>query len=48
MVAGLPGLGEDNDYVYRELLGYDDARYTAAEADGHITLDYLQPDGSPM
>jgi len=45
---GSPGLGEDNDYVYRDILGFDDDRYEAAKAAGHVTLDYLQPDGSPM
>jgi crotonobetainyl-CoA:carnitine CoA-transferase CaiB-like acyl-CoA transferase len=35
-----PRLGEDNDYVYRELLGFDDARYARFEELGHIGMDY--------
>ena len=37
---GPPRLGEDNDYVYRELLGFSDDEYTAFEAAGHIGMDY--------
>ena len=39
-------LGDSNDYVYRELLGLSDAEYAELEAGGHISLDYLKPDGS--
>lgn len=31
-----PTLGQDNDYVYRELLGVSDETFTALERDGHI------------
>ena len=32
-------LGEHNDYVYRELLGVDDAEYERLVAAGHISMD---------
>ena len=36
-----PLLGEDNEYVYRELLGFDDERYREFEDAGHIGRDYI-------
>jgi crotonobetainyl-CoA:carnitine CoA-transferase CaiB-like acyl-CoA transferase len=36
-------LGEDNDYVYRELLGVSDEEFARLEATGHISRDYLPP-----
>ncbi|HEY4331271.1 MAG TPA: CoA transferase, partial [Ilumatobacteraceae bacterium] len=45
---GAPALGEDNDYVYRELLGVDDDEYAALQRDGHIGEDYVAPDGTPL
>ena len=33
-------LGQDNEYVYRELLGYSAAEYAAFVAAGHIGTDY--------
>jgi crotonobetainyl-CoA:carnitine CoA-transferase CaiB-like acyl-CoA transferase len=35
-----PLLGEDNEYVYRELLGYSAEEYGALEAQGHIGTVY--------
>lgn len=35
-----PRLGEDNEYVYKELLGYSQAEYDQFERDGHIGMDY--------
>ena len=35
-----PRLGEDNEYVYRELLGFSDNRYARFEELGHIGMDY--------
>jgi crotonobetainyl-CoA:carnitine CoA-transferase CaiB-like acyl-CoA transferase len=35
-----PRLGEDNAYVYRELLGFSDERYREWEQLGHIGTDY--------
>lgn len=34
------GFGEDNDYVYRELLGIDDAEYDRLVAEGHIATAF--------
>lgn len=33
-------LGEHNEYIYKELLGYSDEEYARLEAEGHIGLDY--------
>ena len=33
--------GQDNEYVYRELLGYSAEEYAAFEAAGHIGRDYM-------
>ena len=33
--------GQDNEYVYRELLGYSAEEYAALEAAGHIGTDYV-------
>ena len=33
-------LGEDNDYVYREVLGLSDEEYAELERLGHIGMDY--------
>jgi crotonobetainyl-CoA:carnitine CoA-transferase CaiB-like acyl-CoA transferase len=44
---GSPGLGEDNEYVYKEILGATDdemARYREAKI---LAEDYLAPDGTP-
>ncbi len=41
-------LGDANEYVYRDLLGLDDAEWQALCDEGHITRDYLNPDGSSM
>jgi crotonobetainyl-CoA:carnitine CoA-transferase CaiB-like acyl-CoA transferase len=35
-----PLLGEDNEYVYRELLGFTDEQYRRFEELGHIGMDY--------
>lgn len=32
--------GQDNDYVYRELLGISDEEYTRLEAEGHIATSF--------
>ena len=34
--------GQDNEYVYRELLGYSTEEYAAFEAAGHIGTDYAE------
>ena len=35
-----PRLGEDNEYVYKTILGYSDEQYEAYEKNGHIGMDY--------
>jgi len=35
-----PRLGEDNEYVYRKLLGFADEEYRRFEEAGHIGMDY--------
>ncbi|HXH13978.1 MAG TPA: CoA transferase [Alphaproteobacteria bacterium] len=37
-------LGEDNDYVYRELLKLSEAEIAALRAEGHIGMDFLGKD----
>ncbi|WP_419842114.1 CaiB/BaiF CoA transferase family protein [Candidatus Poriferisodalis sp.] len=41
-------LGDANEYVYRDVLGLDDGEWQALCDEGHITRDYLHPDGTPM
>jgi crotonobetainyl-CoA:carnitine CoA-transferase CaiB-like acyl-CoA transferase len=41
-------LGDANEEVFRDVLGLSDAEYAALEADGHLSLDYLAPDGTPL
>ena len=41
-------LGDANEYVYRQILGLDDAEWQALCDEGHITRDYLNPDGTSM
>jgi crotonobetainyl-CoA:carnitine CoA-transferase CaiB-like acyl-CoA transferase len=36
-----PTVGQDNDYVYREIIGVSDAEWDALVADGQIGTDYL-------
>lgn len=44
---GAPALGEDNAYVYKELLGFDDAAYQDLVAQKIAVEDYLDPNGNP-
>ena len=41
-------LGDANEYVFRQILGLDDAEWQALRDEGHITRDYLHPDGTPL
>ena len=41
-------LGADNEYVYRTVMGLTDAEYQALADAGHLSADYLQPDGTPF
>lgn len=45
---GAPGLGDDNEYVYKELLKVTDDEYEALRREGHISADYLDPEGRPL
>jgi len=45
---GAPVLGEDNDYVYREVIGLDDAEYRELVEAKVIVEDYLDPDMNPV
>ncbi len=45
---GSPGLGEDNEYVYKDLLGLDDDAYRRLQAAGIAVNDYLDKDGNPV
>ena len=44
---GAPALGEDNEYVFKELLGLSDAEYERLVADWVAAEDYLGADGNP-
>jgi crotonobetainyl-CoA:carnitine CoA-transferase CaiB-like acyl-CoA transferase len=44
---GSPTLGEDNEYVYKKLLGVSDEEYRRFEQDSLLATDYLMPDGTP-
>lgn len=43
-----PGLGDDNEYVYREVIGVGDDEYERLRGDGHISSDYLDAHGRPL
>ena len=36
-----PLLGEHNEYVYKEILGFTDADYKRLEEEGHIGMDMM-------
>lgn len=41
-------VGEDNEHVYRELLGLDEATWDALVTEGHITDGYRDAAGNPL
>jgi len=45
---GSPSLGEDNEYVYRNLIGLDADEYAEIVAAGIATDDYLDAAGDPV
>jgi crotonobetainyl-CoA:carnitine CoA-transferase CaiB-like acyl-CoA transferase len=45
---GAPALGEDNEYVYRKLLGLEPEEYERLVAGGIIVNDYLDAEGRPV
>ena len=36
-----PRLGEDNEYVYKKVIGVTDEEYAELEAEGHIGMDFV-------
>ncbi len=44
---GAPALGEDNEYVFKQVLGLDDAAYGRLLASGVAGEDYLDRHGNP-
>lgn len=44
---GSPTLGEDNEYVYKKILGVTAEDYDRYERDHILATDYLKPDGTP-
>ncbi len=44
---GSPTLGEDNEYVYKKLLGISDDDYRRYQQEHLLATDYLRPDGTP-
>ena len=44
----LARLGVDNDYVWRDVVGVADKEYSALQAGGHLSQDYLAPDGTSL
>ena len=46
--GGAPILGEDNDYVYREVIGLDDEEYRGFVEAKVIVEDYLDRDMNPV
>ncbi len=46
--AELPVMGGDNEAILKGVAGLSDAEYEALAADGHLSLDYLDPEGNPL
>ncbi len=46
---GAPGLGDDNEYVYKHILNLTDAEYEELEREGvHISQDFLDSEGHSL
>jgi crotonobetainyl-CoA:carnitine CoA-transferase CaiB-like acyl-CoA transferase len=43
-----PGLGDDNEYVFRQVLGLTGDEYEQLAAEGHLSQDYLDREGNPL
>ncbi len=41
-------MGADNAYVLRDIVGVDDDTWNALEADGQLSLDFVDADGNPL
>jgi hypothetical protein len=44
---GAPALGDDNEYVMKEILGLDDAAYDRLVSEHVAVEDYLDLQGNP-
>jgi crotonobetainyl-CoA:carnitine CoA-transferase CaiB-like acyl-CoA transferase len=44
----LPVLGGDNELVFKQWVGLSDDEYADLADGGHLSLDYLDPEGNPM
>ncbi len=44
---GAPTLGQDNEYVFKEILGLDADEYDRLVAENVATNDYLDREGNP-
>lgn len=42
------GMGRDNEYVYREVLGLSEDEYARLDSEGHLANGYLNNDGTLM
>jgi hypothetical protein len=45
---GSPALGEDNEYVYKKVIGIDDDEYQRLQDDKIVVSDYLDAEGNPV
>jgi crotonobetainyl-CoA:carnitine CoA-transferase CaiB-like acyl-CoA transferase len=45
---GSPALGEDNEYVYKKVIGIDEDEYQRLKDDKIVVSDYLDADGNPV
>jgi crotonobetainyl-CoA:carnitine CoA-transferase CaiB-like acyl-CoA transferase len=46
--SAAPGLGDDNAYVYRQVLKLTDEEYEQLATEGHLSQDYLDREGQPL
>ena len=44
---GSPVLGEDNEYVYKQILGVSEEEYERYRVEKFLAEDYLDPSGEP-
>ena len=44
----IPLMGEHNEAVFRDIVGFSDTEWAAHIADGHVSVDYLGPDGTSL
>jgi crotonobetainyl-CoA:carnitine CoA-transferase CaiB-like acyl-CoA transferase len=44
----IPLMGEHNEAVFRDVVGFSDSEWAAHLADGHVSLDFVGPDGTSL